>query len=180
MSKRPAENHRSTTARQREEYARVSDGTVHLVQKAPRQPRHSQAFAMVFQSDMASFIASDVGRKLTAVQLRVLVRLWSTVEYDNTVIVNISHVAKAMNTERASVSRAFTALENLGLLRREPHPDDPRCRLLSLNAHLVYKGNVVGRREAIRRQTWAPSGSQMGSQTTSGTASRAAKRTDRE
>jgi DNA-binding transcriptional ArsR family regulator len=136
--------------------------TLRLVASRGR-PKHGEPFTMWFAGVMTAFTGSAAGRSLTSVQWQVWAWVCSAMGFDNELSLNVTHLASGLGRPRPVVSRAVTALEKAGLVRREPDPRDPSRTVLSVNAHLVYRGTVQGRRDAVLRQTWAPSGAQFAS-----------------
>ena len=158
------------------ELADVSTGEVILLRDAARPPRHGDAFTMLFQKDLLALVCSPVGVNLTALQLRVLLGVWSLVGFDNLMPLNVTDLARRLGAHRTSVSRALGVLERLDLLRiLEPGaaatasatgsgaagPVDVGARHLRVNPHISYRGRVGQRRDAVARDTWAPSGSAL-------------------
>lgn len=158
------------------ELADVSTGEVILLRDAARPPRHGDAFTMLFQKDLLALVCSPVGVNLTALQLRVLLGVWSLVGFDNLMPLNVTDLARRLGSHRTSVSRALGALERLDLLRiLEPGAAatasatgggvagsvDVGARHLRVNPHISYRGRVGQRRDAVARDTWAPSGSAL-------------------
>lgn len=119
---------------------------------------------MVFQQELLAVLCSPAGATLTALQLRVLLTLWSLIGYDNHMPLNVSDVARRLGSQRSSVSRALAALQRHGLVRvLEAGPGE--TRQLRLNPHIIFRGRVGERRAAISRDVWAPRGDQMATPT---------------
>lgn len=153
--------------------ADIGTGELILLRDAAPPPRHGEAFTMLFQKDLLALVCSPVGVSLTALQLRVLLGVWSLVGFDNLMPLNVTDLARRLGAHRTSVSRALGALERLELVRvLEPGTfvrgtsagsgpaaiSELGTRHLRVNPHIAYRGRVQQRRDAVARDTWAPSG----------------------
>lgn len=153
-----------TPQRRTRTVADLSTGETLVLKAQPAPPRHGQGFTLMFQADLLALLRSDVGRSLSALELRVLLLLCSLMTYDNAVRSSKAEMAKQLGAYRSSVSRAVKVLAGHGLLREEPGLQ-PGDSVLRVNPHLVYRGNVQERRAAVVRDVWAPSGRDFAGET---------------
>jgi DNA-binding MarR family transcriptional regulator len=108
------------------EYQNVETGEIQLV-AIVRRKLHTDGFTIVFQEPLLAFLTGP-GSELTALELRLYLYLWATVEYANVVEAYIAEIAIGMGTDgrrgpdRSSVSKALRRLEELDLITREHLP----------------------------------------------------------
>lgn len=85
-------------------------------------------------------------------ELRVLLKLLSTLSFENWIAISQETIAQEMGLDRSDVSRAIKTLRDLKLLDMDHDPGDKRRRRYRLSEELAWRGDATAwaRRRAQR------------------------------
>lgn len=117
-----------------------------LIIKGSRYPRGVEFFTVF--TDGALYVAT-LG--LSAVQCRVLFGLLGSMSFANFIRVSQKTISKELGIAPPNLSASIKALIDIGLLARQPDPDDPGRLLLRLSLHLAWRGTAREWIEAVSR-----------------------------
>lgn len=122
------------------------EATGMLIIKGSRYPRGVEFFTVF--TDSALYVAT-LG--LSAVQHRVLLGLLGSMSFANFVRVSQKTISKELGIAASNLSASVKVLIDVGLLARQPDPDDASRLLLRVSLHLAWRGTAREWIEAITR-----------------------------
>ena len=121
-------------------YADMRTGIVYDLVAVPRERHSGGRFAMVMQDALARVARED----WPDIDYRVLVMLFSRLDWENYLHLDLTELAKEMNRGRVTVSRSISRLVAAGVLHRGPRVG--RSWTYRLDPNLGWKGKPDSRR----------------------------------
>lgn len=103
----------------------------------PHKPKMKEKWFMGFQ-DQFELFATDP--EMTGSSLKVLMYLFSKLDFENFIYYSQSDIAKAISMQRSNVSRAFRFLISKGIILQSPKVGGIKC--YRLNPNYGWKGKV--------------------------------------
>lgn len=103
----------------------------------PHRPKVKEPFFMGFQEKFELF-ATDP--EMTGSSLKVLMYLFSKLDFENFIYYSQSDIAKAISMQRSNVSRAFRFLISKGIVLQSQKVGSIKC--YRLNPNYGWKGKV--------------------------------------
>jgi len=111
----------------------------------PTRPKITERWFMFFQDSFAE-IAKD--RDMTGESLRVLMHLFSVLDFENYIHHSQKDIAEALGMQRQHTSRAMRLLTSKKIILESPRIGNVKC--YRLNPNYVWKGKVRNLADARR------------------------------